>query len=180
MYERSAGIRQQEAERLQEQKLQEYADRVANTSIPVDHQSKSILRKEIRLQARLELTEIEMDEIERLWKTDSSFPYRKPSTINTAKGNYGINHGGNQGAATAAVKYGENVKQALELKLNKAIATNQFIIDTSKKPVFEGNKYPDMPVDPGTYAHLFEDNQTDYSRISTGERSIPDYGDDDY
>jgi hypothetical protein len=83
MYERSADIRQKEYERIKKKELEDYAERVQNTSLPEDYTSKSILRKEIRRQARLELTAIEMDEIENLWAKEK-YPYRKPSHINTS------------------------------------------------------------------------------------------------
>ena len=178
MHARTAGARQKEKKRLKQKELDDYAERVLNTSIPVDYDTKSLLRKEIRRQARLELTAVEMDEIERLWARES-WPNRKPSKIKT------MLLGGESNSA--AVRYGNHVKEALDIKLNRCLATNQFVIDTSKKPVFEGNKYPDMPVDPGTYAHLFEDDMTDYSRITTGTTDaslegspMPDYDDDDY
>jgi hypothetical protein len=77
-----------------------------------------------------------------------------------------------------AVLYGESVRQALEKKLNQTIDDNNAFILQSKKPVFEGNKYPSVPVDPSTYAHLFDDSMTDYSAVTPD--SLPGYGDDDY
>ena len=77
-----------------------------------------------------------------------------------------------------AVVYGESVRQALEKKLNQSIDNNNELIRQAKMPVFEGNKYPSVPVDPSTYSHLFDDSLTDYSAVTPD--SLPGYDDEDY
>jgi len=105
-----------------------------------------------------------------MWSKNNSWPKRQPGSIRKGSGG---------SSSTAAVQYGNRVKTELELKLQRSIETNNERIAESTKPVFEPNILPEPFVDPGEYQHLFDDQMTDYSRVTTSE-TMPDYGDDDY
>ena len=64
MHERTRPEREKKQREEERRKQEEYERKVENTKIPQDHQTKAFLRREIRTQARLELTGKEIDEIE--------------------------------------------------------------------------------------------------------------------
>ena len=181
MEKRNAPRRKKQEDEERRAREEEHERKVQNTVIPTSVKTKYLLRREIRMQARLELTEKEMDEIENLWK-EGSWPNRKPGKVNVGNANGGGSGIGGEGVGhqrgSPAVAYGESVRQALEKKLNQSIDNNNELIRQAKMPVFEGNKYPSVPVDPSTYSHLFDDSMTDYSAVTPD--SLPGYEDEDY
>ena len=181
MEKRNAPRRKKQEDEERRAREEEHERKVQNTVIPTSVETKYLLRREIRMQARLELTEKEMDEIENLWK-EGSWPNRKPGKVNVGNANGGGSGIGGEGVGhqrgSPAVAYGESVRQALEKKLNQSIDNNNELIRQAKMPVFEGNKYPSVPVDPSTYSHLFDDSMTDYSAVTPD--SLPGYEDEDY
>ena len=77
MLKRTAADREQEEKERLEREKEQYEARVANVTLPKTYHNKTLLRDEIRRQARLELTEKEILEIEQLWALES-YPNRRP------------------------------------------------------------------------------------------------------
>ena len=127
---------QRERERLRQERERKEAS-IANTAIPQNYQNRQLLRREIRRQARLELTQVEVEEVERLWAKDN-FPNRRPMKRVKSKE-----------SMTARERVAAEIEKAMERQRRESSHA-------------KGDKLPSYPTDPAEYAHLFDNASTNY------------------
>ena len=135
---RNAEVRKhREQERLRLKRERKEAS-IANTAIPQDYQNRELLRREIRRQARLELTQVEVEEVERLWARDN-YPNRQPMPVGRVRRN--------KRNPTARERVSAEIEKVMERRRQERAA---------------GPRYPSYPTDPGEYSHLFDNESTNY------------------
>ncbi len=127
MLKRTVADREREEKERLEREKEQYEARVANVTLPKTYHNKTLLRDEIRRQARLELTEKEILEIEQLWALES-YPNRRP-----------IPRLGS--SAVVQMEQAAVVGASIQKTLNMRGANPDI---------------PHRPMDPGTYQELFE------------------------
>ena len=147
MGERNAEVRKLREEERLRLKRERKAASIASTAIPQDYQNRELLRREIRRQARLELTQVEVEEVERLWARDN-YPNRQPLPVGRVRRKEGV--------PTARERVAAEIEKAMERRRQERAA---------------GPRYPSYPTDPGEYAHLFDNESTNYDP-SDSERGV--------
>ena len=96
----------------------------------------------------MELTQVEVEEVERLWAQDN-FPNRKPARVRTKTG-----------TPTARERVASEIEKVMERRRQQSLADA---------------RYPNYPSDPGEYAHLFDNESTNYDESSSRGVSADGY-----